>query len=178
MEVDLESELPEAVKLTVREWHHHKKLDYEQLPFKCKTYHEHGHFQRNFPKAPTGDKVDKEGWKEIKKGKAVPKPTKKKNSGPLVKPRPKPNAKEVPKEGSSSGVKTDAIGTQEEREDPSKKVKEAEAKSTLPPLEDQQGEKEENEERINLGSDSEGDLEDGVSDSDSSQVTPMKSARG
>lgn len=95
-----------------------------------------------------------------------------------MKPRPKPKAKEVPKKGSSFGVKIDAIGTQKEPEDPSKKVKEAEAKSTLPPSEDEQGEKEKNDERISLGSDSEGDSEDGVLDSDISQVTPIKLARG
>lgn len=154
-------------------------MDYEQLPFKCRTYHEHGHFQRNCPKSPTGDKADEEGWKEIKKGKAVPKLIeKKKNSGPLVKLQLKPKAKEVPKEGSSSGKKTYAIGIQEDREDLSKKVKEAEAKSSIPPIEDEQGEKEENEEHNNLSFHSEGDSEDGILDSDSSQVTPIKSARG
>lgn len=61
VEVDLEAGLPEAVKLTVGEWHHYQKLDYEKLPFKCRTCHEHGHFQRNFPKAPTREKVDEEG---------------------------------------------------------------------------------------------------------------------
>ena len=141
MEVDLEAGLPEAIKITVGEWQHYQKLDYEQLPFKCRTCHEHRHFQQNCPKSQVGTKEDEEGWKEIKKGKAVPKPTEKKNSGPLVKPRPKPKAKEVPKERSSYGVKTDAIGTQEEPEDPSKKVKEVEENSTLPPSKDEQGEK-------------------------------------
>lgn len=131
VDVNLEAGLPEAVKLIVREWHYYQKLDYEQLPFKCRTCHKHGHFQRNCPKAPTRDKVDEEGWKEIKKRKAVPKLTEKKNSGPLVKPQPKPKAKEFPKEGSSSREKTDAIGIQEEPEDPSKKVKDAEAKSPI-----------------------------------------------
>lgn len=178
VEVDLEAGMLEEVKLTVGEWHHYQKLDYEQFPLKCRTYHEHGHFQKKFPKAQTRDKVDEEGWKEIKKGNAILKPTEKKNSRPLVKPQSKPKAKEVPKEGSSSGEKTDAIGIQEEPEDPSKKVKEAEEKSNLPPSEDDQGGKEENEEHISLGTDSEGDSEDGVSESDNSQVTPIKSARG
>ena len=111
VEVDLEAGLSEAVKLIVGEWHHYQKLDYEQLPFKCRIYHEHGHFQRNCPKAPTGDKVDEEGWKEIKKGKAIPKLTEKKNSGPLVKPQLKPKTKEVPKEGTSSGRRQMPLGS-------------------------------------------------------------------
>ena len=35
VEVDIEAGLPEAVKLTVGDWHHFQKLDYEQIPFKC-----------------------------------------------------------------------------------------------------------------------------------------------
>jgi len=45
VEVDLEARLPEAIKLTVGDWHHFQKLDYEQLPFKYRIHHEHGHFQ-------------------------------------------------------------------------------------------------------------------------------------
>jgi hypothetical protein len=50
VEVDLKAGLPEAVNLTVGSWKHYKKLDYEQLPFKCRNCHEHGHFQWNYPK--------------------------------------------------------------------------------------------------------------------------------
>lgn len=60
-----------------------------------------------------------------------------------MKPQPNPKAKEVPKEGSSSREKADANEIQEEPEDPSKKVKETEATTNLPPSEDDQGEKEE-----------------------------------
>ena len=46
MEVDLETGLPEALNLTVGNWYHYQKIDYEQLPFKCKKCHEYGHFAR------------------------------------------------------------------------------------------------------------------------------------
>jgi hypothetical protein len=80
--------LPEAVKLTVGAWHHFQKLDYEQLSFKCRSCHEYGHFQRNFPKAQPSDKEEGEGWKQVKKGKAILKPKEKKNAGPAANPQP------------------------------------------------------------------------------------------
>ena len=76
VEVDLEAGLPEAVKLSVGSWSHFQKLDYEQLPFKCRLCHEHGHFQRSFPKAQT--KEEGEGWQRVKKGKGPSKPIEKK----------------------------------------------------------------------------------------------------
>jgi hypothetical protein len=63
VEVDLEVGLPEAVKLKVGDWQHFQKLDYEQLPFKCRGCHEYGHFQRNCPKIPNEEKEEGEGWK-------------------------------------------------------------------------------------------------------------------
>ena len=71
VEVDLEAGLPEAVKLKVGDWHHYQKLDYEQLPFKCRQCHEHGHFQRNCPKSQISE--EGEGWKKFKKGKTIAK---------------------------------------------------------------------------------------------------------
>jgi hypothetical protein len=71
VEVDLEVGLPEAVKLKVGEWHHLQKLDYEQLPFKCRGCHEYGHFQRNCPKA-LQEKEREEGWQQPRKGRAKP----------------------------------------------------------------------------------------------------------
>jgi hypothetical protein len=52
VEVDLGVGLPEAVKLKVGDWQHLQKLDYEQLPFKCRGCHEYGHFLINCPKNP------------------------------------------------------------------------------------------------------------------------------
>ena len=47
MEVDLEANLPKVVKLTVGAWYHFQKMDYEQLPFKCRGCHEYGNLLRN-----------------------------------------------------------------------------------------------------------------------------------
>jgi hypothetical protein len=74
VEVDLEVGLPEAVKLKVGEWQHLQKLDYEQLPFKCRGCHDYGHFQRNCPKA-LQEKEKEEGWQQPRKGRV-------KNNGP------------------------------------------------------------------------------------------------
>ena len=71
VEIDLEAGLPEAIKLSIGTWHHFQKLDYEQLPFKCRLCHEHGHFQRNCPKAQQPE--ESEGWKTVKKSKTAPK---------------------------------------------------------------------------------------------------------
>ena len=83
VEVDLEAGLPEAVKLKVGSWHHYQKLDYEQLPFKCRHYHEHGHFHRNCPKIQIPE--EGEGWQKVKKGKTASKPQEKKTSGDMQK---------------------------------------------------------------------------------------------
>ena len=45
VEVALERGLPEVVKFKVDSWVHIQQLDYEQIPFKCKVYHEYGHFE-------------------------------------------------------------------------------------------------------------------------------------
>ena len=31
-------------------WEFYQKVDYEQLPFKCRKCHEHEHFVKNYPK--------------------------------------------------------------------------------------------------------------------------------
>jgi hypothetical protein len=89
VEVDLEVGLPEAIKLKVGDWQHFQKLDYEQLPFKCRGCHEYGHFQRNCPKSLNIEKAGDEGWQQARKGKSKTKgprnektaPTQAKNPG-------------------------------------------------------------------------------------------------
>jgi hypothetical protein len=50
VEVDMEKGLHEAIKLKLNDCIHIQKLDYEQVPLKCKMCHEYGHFARSFPK--------------------------------------------------------------------------------------------------------------------------------
>ena len=69
VEVDLEAGLPEAIKLTMENWYHFQKLDYEQLPFKCRGCHEYGHFIRNFPQKIEIQQDKEEGWKTVKRTK-------------------------------------------------------------------------------------------------------------
>jgi hypothetical protein len=82
VEVDLEIGLPEAVKLKVGEWQHLQKLDYEQLPFKCRGCHEYGHFQRNCPKTLHTEKTGEEGWQQPQKGRSKSKGPRRENPTP------------------------------------------------------------------------------------------------
>ena len=52
-------------------WEFYQKVDYEQLPFKCKKFHENGHFVNKFPKytQEEAEKNHEEGWKQTKRGK-------------------------------------------------------------------------------------------------------------
>jgi hypothetical protein len=69
VEVDLEEGLPEAINLTVAGWTHVQELDYEQLPFKCRHCHGHGHFAKHCKKK-SEEQVDKnngEAWTLVQK---------------------------------------------------------------------------------------------------------------
>ena len=70
VEVGLEAGLPEAIKLTVGNWSHFQKLDYEQLPFKCRGCQEYGHFIQNCPKKPESHQDKAEGWKRVNRSKS------------------------------------------------------------------------------------------------------------
>lgn len=62
VEVDLKVDLPEAIKIRVGCWSHVKKLDYEQLPFKCRKCQVYGHFARDCPTNSEAEKSKGEGW--------------------------------------------------------------------------------------------------------------------
>ena len=52
-------------------WEFYQKVDYEQLPFKCRKCHEYRHFVKNYPKS-TQEEANKnmeEGWHQAKRGK-------------------------------------------------------------------------------------------------------------
>eukprot|EP00253_Pinus_taeda_P026058 PITA_26058 len=72
VEVDLEIVLPEAIKIKVGSWSHIQKLDYEQLPFKCRKCHVYGHFARDCPKNSDVEKGKEEGWTQVKRAKNKP----------------------------------------------------------------------------------------------------------
>jgi hypothetical protein len=76
VEVDLEVGLPEAIKINVDSWTHVQKLDYEQLPFKCRKCHVYDHFARGCPTNGEAKKGKEEGWNQIKRVKSSHKPHK------------------------------------------------------------------------------------------------------
>ena len=49
-------------------WSYIQTVDYEQLPFKCKYYHEYGHFAKNCPKVTQEHPKNKasEQWQQEK----------------------------------------------------------------------------------------------------------------
>eukprot|EP00253_Pinus_taeda_P020733 PITA_20733 len=149
VEVDLESGLPEAIKL-----------------------------KRNCPKAPSGNTIEDEGWKEIRKGKAIPKPPGQKTTAPSGNPHINPEAVVASKDGSPSGEKMDDKENQEETGNMEKQRKKNEVESTVHTPEECQRGNEGNEEHISLASDSEGDSEERDSESDNSLATPIKTTRG
>lgn len=69
VEVDLEVGLPEAINIRVGSWTHLQKLDYEQLPFKCRKCHVSVHFARGCPKNSEAEKGKEEGWTQVKRTK-------------------------------------------------------------------------------------------------------------
>ena len=50
VEFDLNKGMNEDITLIMDKWTHSQKVDYDQLPFKCKIFHDYGHFARYCPK--------------------------------------------------------------------------------------------------------------------------------
>jgi hypothetical protein len=119
VEVDLEVGLPEVVKLKVGDWQHFQKLDYEQLPFKCRGCHEYGHFQRNCPKNLNQGKEEGEGWQQAKNGRTTTKHKEKRHAKEtLISPK-EPESHAV---ASSSGNIFVVLGEKEQaKKEPGKK---------------------------------------------------------
>lgn len=44
IKLDLEERLPLEIKFQLNDWEHIQPLDYNQLPFKCRYFHEYSHF--------------------------------------------------------------------------------------------------------------------------------------
>ena len=64
--------------LSIDGWNHLQIVDYEKIPFKCKYYHEYGHFAKSCPKKPekpSSENPSSEGW-NIANGKKAAKPQK------------------------------------------------------------------------------------------------------
>ena len=110
VEVDLEAGLPEAVKLKAGDWLYYQKLDYEQLPFKCRQCHEHGHFQRNCPKNQSSE--EGEGWQKVKRGKSNAKNPEKRTTTDMQ------NLHASTNKPSKEGSKEDPIAIPNEHQDP------------------------------------------------------------
>jgi hypothetical protein len=69
----LEKGLPEAIHLTLDNWSYIQQVDYEKLPFKCKTCHEYKNFAKNFPqkKSYPLEERAQEKWKQPKRKKTI-----------------------------------------------------------------------------------------------------------
>jgi hypothetical protein len=126
VEVDLEVGLPEAIKLKVGNWQHFQKLDYEQLPFKCRGCHEYGHFQRNCPKIPPStEKEGDEGWQQARKGRSRARGQRNEQTEPQ-----KINPTETTETENSFRIL--AKETEERAQDPNKEVQEGGKKDQNP----------------------------------------------
>lgn len=187
VEVDLEVGLPEAIKLKVGEWHHYQKLDYEQLPFKCRGCHEYGHFQRNFPKNPSKEKENGEGWQQPRKGKASSKAKGPRNDKTTpAQPTEQGNQPEVRTENNFRLLDQNHAGTtagEAPQEGPP--VEEPHGKSNLETREMPAPEIEEEQAKTGAGKDGDLDIEEGEVSLESEYegasdtlVTPKKAGRG
>lgn len=61
--------LPEAFNIKVDQWMHIQQLDYEKIPFKCKVFHEYGHFYNRCSKKHDSEDLGspQAKWEQVKK---------------------------------------------------------------------------------------------------------------
>eukprot|EP00253_Pinus_taeda_P028094 PITA_28094 len=132
VEVDLEEGLPEAIKLTVAGWSYVQELDYEQLPFKCKHCHSHGHFAKNCKKRAEeqAEKQNGEQWTLVQKNASSKKKGNGKGSTEEV-PSPSKanqetevNPKDVEKDQANQAILSQENEEQEDTSIPNKEVEE------------------------------------------------------
>ena len=60
--MDISKALLGSVTLEYQDEDWNQMMDYEHIPFRYRNCHEHGHFQRNYPKTQPLVKEDGEGW--------------------------------------------------------------------------------------------------------------------
>jgi hypothetical protein len=59
IEMDVSGALPEAISLEFRDEEWIQSIDYEQIPFRCRRCHEHGHLIREYPQKKTRKEKNK-----------------------------------------------------------------------------------------------------------------------
>ena len=73
--MDLSRELPEAISLNWEDEEWIQPIEYEQLPFRCRHYHDYGHIGRNCPKfsprvepstPPLSKVIEEDGFTQVK----------------------------------------------------------------------------------------------------------------
>jgi hypothetical protein len=108
VEVDLEEGLPEAIKLTVADWSYIQVLDYEQLPFKCRHFHNYGHFAKHCKKKAEEEAENSKGeqWTQIQKAAPAKQNTRTRGKGALPGSGAIPLA-QIQGEGSSAPPRAD-----------------------------------------------------------------------
>jgi hypothetical protein len=134
---------PEAIKLKVNDWQHYQKLDYEQIPFKCRGCHEYIHFQRNCPKNPNMKKESGEGWQQPRKGRSNSKtkgprnekiaPTQRRDPGNKSNTRAENTFRilaQEPVEKTTEENTQEESPTEEARENPTPEVRETHSRQT------------------------------------------------
>jgi len=66
VEMDVSGTLPEAFKLQFRDEFLLQPMDYENIPFRCRRCHEHGHLIREFPLRKVEEQNKEIDWKDAK----------------------------------------------------------------------------------------------------------------